>query len=303
MIERPTVLVLGAGASQPYGFPLGRELLFKVIEGLREGGDIRRGLSEGTGYVPGLLDTFREELHASMQLSVDAFLERRAEDTPEWVEIGKLAIAQALMPYEQEVFVLPKKEQQNWYEYLFARMADSPDTFKKNDLSVITFNYDRSFEQFLFLGLQNSFGLDEEDAIELVESVPIVHVHGQLGPLPWEEDGRPYRVSQNTDDLEQAAAYIRIVHEAAMNDPEYRKARGWLTRAEVVAFLGFGYHGKNVIRLRPDESLHHGPEVYACAFGLIGYESESAVGQLKGVTKRGGRTEDVLTFLRLNPIL
>ena len=300
MINKPTVLVLGAGASQPYGFPLGRELLFKVIQGLEEGRDIRNGLLD-MGFDPDLLDTFQEELHGSMQLSVDAFLERRAKDT-EWVEVGKLAIAWALMPCEKETLLLPKKKQK-WYEHLFAKIADSPNKFRKNRLSVITFNYDRSFEQFLFLGLKNSFGLDDEDAIELVESVPIVHVHGQLGPLPWEEDGRPYDDPQYGEEIEQAAAGIRIVHEAATNDSVYKKARGWLTRAEVVAFLGFGYHGKNVARLRLDASLRHMPKIYACAFGLRGHERESAVGQIPGLTHKGSHTEDVLTFLRLNPIL
>ena len=32
MISKPTVLVLGAGASQPYGFPVGRELAETVCK-------------------------------------------------------------------------------------------------------------------------------------------------------------------------------------------------------------------------------------------------------------------------------
>jgi hypothetical protein len=32
MIQRPTTLILGAGASKPFGFPIGYELLSRVIE-------------------------------------------------------------------------------------------------------------------------------------------------------------------------------------------------------------------------------------------------------------------------------
>ena len=37
MITKPTVLVLGAGASNPYGYPLGGELLGDVISMLGNG--------------------------------------------------------------------------------------------------------------------------------------------------------------------------------------------------------------------------------------------------------------------------
>ena len=34
MISTPTVLILGAGASKPYDFPTGRELLLEIVHGL-----------------------------------------------------------------------------------------------------------------------------------------------------------------------------------------------------------------------------------------------------------------------------
>jgi hypothetical protein len=34
MIKRPTVLILGAGASVPFGFPSGRQVLDDVCRGL-----------------------------------------------------------------------------------------------------------------------------------------------------------------------------------------------------------------------------------------------------------------------------
>jgi hypothetical protein len=49
------------------------------------------------------------------------------------------------------------QEQPRWYEKLFQLMADGGD-FGNNQLSVVTFNYDRSFEAFIFTALQNLYG-------------------------------------------------------------------------------------------------------------------------------------------------
>ena len=35
MIETPTVLILGAGASKPYGYPIGSELKSRIISSLK----------------------------------------------------------------------------------------------------------------------------------------------------------------------------------------------------------------------------------------------------------------------------
>ena len=36
MITEPTVLILGAGASAPFGFPVGRQMLIQICEHLRD---------------------------------------------------------------------------------------------------------------------------------------------------------------------------------------------------------------------------------------------------------------------------
>jgi len=84
MITKNTVLILGAGASQPYGFPTARDLKQKVLRY-----DFENIISSGNpgplwGY---LLDSFTEDmclkfstaLKSSGKQSVDAFLEHRDE--------------------------------------------------------------------------------------------------------------------------------------------------------------------------------------------------------------------------------
>ena len=92
MIEKRTVLVLGAGASKPYGFPTGRELIREIAAGLKNTGSEVAQLLSAHGHEPSELAKFSDALLDSAQPSVDVFLENRAE----YLEAGKAAIAAAL---------------------------------------------------------------------------------------------------------------------------------------------------------------------------------------------------------------
>lgn len=97
MITVPTVFLLGAGASYPYGLPLGSELKKYILE---------RYVSDNDGHTSHLINTtsfrrtdidrFIGALRYSGLLSVDAFLERR----PEFMEIGKAMMGIELLHAE-----------------------------------------------------------------------------------------------------------------------------------------------------------------------------------------------------------
>jgi hypothetical protein len=148
VITKPTVLVLGAGASKPFGFPAGRELLEIIVKAILSppfgSFEIRAGVGGrllGCGFREQDLKDFAIRLQSSQRNSVDAFLEHQ----PEFVEMGKAAIVSALVPYEQVNQPLMIGD---WYRYLFNEMNTSFEDFDKNKLSVITYNYDRSLEYF-----------------------------------------------------------------------------------------------------------------------------------------------------------
>jgi hypothetical protein len=105
---------------------------------------------------PGLLEQLAEALEKSLAPSVDRFLEENGQ----YEEIGKLAIAATLTPYEtydafksQRVFTT--QEDARWYEYLFHLMVEGGH-FQDNKLSILTFNYDRSLEACFFRQLRIS---------------------------------------------------------------------------------------------------------------------------------------------------
>ena len=94
MIKAPTVFVLGAGASAPYGFPLGRTLMSEIVRKLRKAGDFRDQVQACAPHTD--MARFTSRLSASGRSSIDLFLEKR----PDLLEIGKAAIVRALVPYE-----------------------------------------------------------------------------------------------------------------------------------------------------------------------------------------------------------
>lgn len=302
MIRKPTVIVLGAGASAPYGFPSGRGLLLEICYGLqkehRDSGPhlLRRNLLD-FGFREHQIDTFRQELELSMQPSVDAFLEQRLE----YVKIGKAAIASSLIRYENAQ-ALYSRGKLKWYEYLFNQMGARRDEFSSNQLSIVTFNYDRSLENFLFTALTHSYGASPQEAVDLFKAIPIVHVYGQLGKLHLlDRDGRRYTSEVNKRAIEQCIAEIKIIPEASEESDELRQAQELISQAKVVCFLGFGYHPMNLQRLRINQTFR-GERLMGSAYGLERGEQRRATSLFKATIRLGDISEDALSFLRRYPV-
>lgn len=98
MIATPTVLVLGAGASCPYGFPTAKQLRNDVCKAFSsQDTPASRLLGDSAAPAKQFLE-FRDAFWRSGTPSVDAFLEGR----PDFLHVGKLAIAYCLIRYENE---------------------------------------------------------------------------------------------------------------------------------------------------------------------------------------------------------
>lgn len=268
MITIPTLLVLGAGASYPYGFPTADELknlICVTFSRPREAPD--------EILAPKFFE-FREAFLRSGQSSVDAFLERR----PGFLDVGKLAIAYCLIPYENESNLYfsskgdPPFRGGNWYQYLSGKLLDTPfERFGENKLSIITFNYDRSLEHYLFNALQNSYGKPFGKCAEMLGRIPIIHVYGQLGKQPYpKSECRPYRPDRSPfAAVVQAAEGITLVHKLKRKLDE---AHALLAVAERICFLGFSYHELNLSRLAIDTRNIESKVIFGTAFGMIGEE-------------------------------
>ncbi len=154
--------------------------------------------------------------------------------------------------------------------------TDRPERFADNKVKVVTFNFDRSFERRLYTTLLASYGLDQGAAASLAATVPILHMHGQLGSERWlKPDGREYGPNASVAQMKQMFEDIKIVHEEV--PPErIEVCRSWIDEAHSVVFLGFGYHRTNVQRLTLDEHRPRKKNVIGTAYGLTAPEAERA---------------------------
>ena len=258
MIANPTVFVLGAGASMPYGFPSAAELnrMILTLDGERYYKDLR---CPKPSLRQVFIRAFQDALRGSDHSSIDAFLEYRGE----FLELGKNLIAYCLIQCEVAAALFRATDKDatggdrssaKWYDLLLDRMDSTFDDFDRNQVRLITYNYDRSLEQYLFTTIKNRYGKSDEEVARKVSAIPIVHVHGQLGYLEWQEHQRSlgtrrYESQVDCDAIVTATNGIKVIPEVADESAELDIAHEYLRTAEQIHFLGFGYHERNMQRL------------------------------------------------------
>ena len=251
MITKPTVFILGAGASYGFGYPLGSRLKEIIIENFDPdtSGKVIE-LFKGLGFSGEQISFFRNQLRLSPSLSIDSFLEHRGEEEK---DLGKLAIAYALIPLEKADILFSTS---SWYNTFFNKIKPTFTDFERNRISFITFNYDRSLEHFLMTALVNQLNETEQRVAEKLTKIPIIHLYGKLGKLPWEtvkmdDYSRDYNPLVLPHLLRRSSKSLKIIHDQVLPDNEdFRQARKLLSNARKIYFLGFGYHKDNLERLR-----------------------------------------------------
>jgi hypothetical protein len=304
LINKKTVFVLGAGASCPYGYPSGALLRKRIClsQGLWQDYNAYRPPNfSGTEKEAKLkeIEQFKDAFNKSRIKSIDLFIANNSKLAP----IGKYIIAFEIFRAERRsLFGEEAKFQQeqvlylqnhgrrgpqdllsgpfflgdDWYSYLYNRIIDGangkdalPD-FSNGNLTFITFNYDRSLEQFLYEALRNSFTEVEEDKIiQSLRKLKILHVYGQTAFLKWQHpsDCVDYKTQINESLLERAAKNIRTIFEEKQNE-ELTAAQHVLEQAENVFFLGFGYAQENLEVLNLPRILSPTVQIYGTALYL-----------------------------------
>jgi hypothetical protein len=266
LITEKTVLVLGAGASAPYGFPLGMELVDQIcieILGLAIRFPQRRSLRIDLGLVQRLveqcgpannIDDFARALRGLKPYSIDTFLETRDE----FLNVGRLAIADVLLRAEADALTLDVDPDKDWYRYLFNTifLRKNVEHFEQqvSQMSVVTFNFDRSLERALFDCIRYGFGLNEDNAKALAVKLRIYHVHGRLGKPNWlyeSPTATSYGATADEDlkvATKKAVEGMRLVHEPG-RESDVEKARSAIKDAKTVYFIGFGFDERNLAKI------------------------------------------------------
>lgn len=256
VLTKQICLVLGAGASQPYGFPTGGELMKFVRDTQSDDWWPLAKLVSGYGKLAH--DEFVERLTFSGVSSIDQFVGQN----PTSDKYAKTLICRYISRMEMSSNVLYRPNGGDWVTYLLRecivggvrRLAD----LKPKWPHVVTFNYDRSFEELVSKRLIYAFeGAMPSQIFELLRQWKIIHVHGSLGKHPaltTDGSGRLFEPIADAAALDSASSQIHLVHDVDADSPEFTQARGLIDDSELVFFLGFGFNTQNLEKLFPTSS-------------------------------------------------
>ncbi len=285
ILAAPTVLVLGAGASQEYGFPLGSELKSRMLHSLN--GWVQ-GLLRKMGFENSLLQEFQDALRYSYHPTIDIFLEHKRN----FRELGSYLIASTIGPLEVAGNLFP---QRGWYGELFEALRFDRTHPNTGLLGVVSLNYDRSLEHFLVKNIDYNISHDcLAQAHDKRRRIRIVHAHGSLGTYP----DKPYGTKRFDEaGLRSAAASIRIVSDRLEDSQDFQQAQDLIGWAQHVVFLGFGYD-EWTLRSLLAKSARARTHYYGTAFNL----PDEIIGRVKKFFDNnivlGGHGQNCALFLQ-----
>lgn len=251
-----TVLVLGAGASIPYGFPSGVGLIDAILNDFQE---VHVAIHRQAN--PAALNQLAYHLKNEHWESIDIYLKHKEEFTHEI----RATIFKVLLHREEgdirKLGPFDKHGSQNWYGYYFNRLMKDKEAIEKlQPQKVISFNYDRSFEYFLFQFLKGRMGLkDDAEVFKLLhQKFEIHHVHGRLPNLPKEKyfEDDSLEIPYGSKDFKSYISYLKdpqvlkkyltTVYEQKESKVDYPLI---VKNSSRVLFLGFGYLEDNMEKI------------------------------------------------------
>jgi hypothetical protein len=252
VITTPTTIVVGAGASKPYGLPLGFELL-------REAKRARENRGRPTYDL--LLHAFRtddvlrviEDLESWDGPSIDEFMLTRSDDAVTQL-ICKGAIAGLLGDAIRRSQVSPTSHA--WIELVADKILEGASSFgsllEASRVRFVTFNFDSVVETVLLRKVRARFREGEVKETSLFDAVPVIHVHGRLpdppSHLPSPVATHGLADGQWADWIAAAAESVAVISDQ-INDDALVAARAAVSSASVLCFLGFSFHPVNIRRL------------------------------------------------------
>lgn len=239
-------------------------------------------------------------------ISIDNFLE--AHNGNQEIELcGKLGIVRAILQAEKNCSL--NFDQSNTYnkldfsklektwliplqQLLFQNIHLSQIENVFSNIAFIVFNYDRCIEQFLFLALQNYYGINEDQASKIVQKLVIFHPYGTVGKLPWQQKSNPIPFGKQIhhSELLNLSDQIKTFNERVEDKEFLEKIRNVLFQANYIFFLGFAYHQQNLDLISsPDGG---GAEmIIGTGYGLSQNDCKIISNSLRGITKTSPKSE------------
>lgn len=265
-MSKRVVLIIGAGASNALHpkFGLGADLLQEISDRVTDRTSIH------SPYLSNLLNNHYLEYSVRWQFvhyideyrqtsknpSIDGFLDE-ISTYPEFnnvkddfIKIGKFSIMFQILGYEG---LIKNSTYENFGQHIWidqiGKFIKGQKLLENNfsheyDLKIITFNYDRNIEHFLYN--QHRFANDKTKLIDFINS-SIVHVYGKVGDLKWQSQDEFFEFGEdnsNSTKILNQKNTIGTIYSDKMNDEnsEVIKARQWLHSADTYLVCTFGFN-------------------------------------------------------------
>jgi len=270
MFTKNTVFVVGAGAGVDYNMPLGKELKESISSLLDAREDpLWKALTLPLNLTRQEDATAYRELKAFIASnmdraeSIDNFLHTHSENT-KLVTVGKTAITSCILSAERNSGLMPRVRDRDDISMLFRQKKESwltrfctmaltgvllKDAARAFDnVTIVTFNYDRCIELYLVDHIRDYLGISEKDAQIIVDSIEIIHVYGKIGRLPWQRGDTtevPFGYQPLPTQLLPISKEIRTFTERLDEDDTQERVEAALAMAELVVFSGFSFGSSN----------------------------------------------------------
>jgi hypothetical protein len=276
-----TLLIVGAGASNEVGLPIGSDLKSSIVDALsyhRQGGGIRdeiidRAIVSLANREPAQIHQYREACghicDAMPQAkSIDNFIDQHSGDKR--IELcGKLAIVRTILKAESlsKLFVDPSNiynkvrfedVEKTWFTGFWKLLTENCSVSdlegRLASVAFVIFNYDRCIEHYLYHSLQNVYRIDAENAARLVGDIEIYHPYGTVGSLPWQSAANSvvYGGTPTVNQLLDLVSKIKTFTEGTdEKSSDVVAIRTHIRMAPRLVFLGFAFHKLNMKLLLP----------------------------------------------------
>lgn len=323
MGSNKSVIIVGAGASYEAGLPVGSGLkneISRLLKHRKNAGHYGAAVNdEIISYALPLIASqgldinslYRACKHISdampQVISIDNFIDTHKEN--ENIEkCGKLAIVRSILSAEKSSKLYVNLDNINnkpnyaqleptWFNAFWQLMTENCQAEELENrfssVALIIFNYDRCIEHFLFHSLKNVYGLNDEQAANIVNNTNIFHPYGVVGYLPWQSNQDAIAFGGEPDHhlLVRLASKIKTFTEGTDPDSsEITEIRSSMLNAKIVLFLGFAFHTLNMELIKPDHSSGKGAKrtsYYATAVGISDSDMNIIHEEIKALSKSG----------------
>tara|TARA_R110002072_G_scaffold135404_1_gene276676 strand:+ start:236 stop:1225 length:990 start_codon:yes stop_codon:yes gene_type:complete len=184
---------LGAGASKPYGLPLGAELTDEVTRFLTSNARVEYDSFLEKEFDLDGFKSLSTLIRRSRTPTLDQYVSKIEDKN--YRDVIKGAIAQVIVQHENRVLNDENYVKGDWVSWLYhTLLVAEPDRFNDNKICFLSFNYERLPHLLMARCMANTFDIDIKQAVQKVygghvvssdteeRSIPrFIYLHGDVG--------------------------------------------------------------------------------------------------------------------------